>query len=277
MDLQITKSDGVHTLSQFGLWVQDVMDSTPSIEHNFRRVWGKSARVNAGATYAEKMITAVGKAIVADVRTFEDLKDTVNGLVVDIEPFYVHKMLPDDDGLYDYENPGETTGELNFIDVPHTLHKYRWKVVSSGQVDWRFIGKYQTGMLYEFTMDFITVEIPFGETVPVTLPVGTSIQYKGNTPNSQLESPWAVQLTATAGQPGTFSLKIGEQTYTHTTSTPVDAGDVFVITGISTHLNDTNVTHRTNYGHFVLKPGSNAVTTTFVGDIAILDYKELYK
>lgn len=277
MDLQIVKQSGEYTLSQLGLWVQDVTDTTPSIAHNFRSVWGKSARVNAGATYTEKTITAIGKVVVMDTVAFEELKDTVNGLVVDIEPFYVRKMLPVADGLYDYENPGETTGELKFVDVPHQLHKYRWKVISSGQVDWRFLGRHQNGMLYEFTMDFVTVELPFGETVPKVLTAGANIQYKGNTPNSQLESPWAVRLTATAGQPGTFSVKIGDNTYTHTTNTPIVTGDVFVVTGISTHLNATNVTHRTNYGHFILKPGNNLVTTNFVGKVDILDYKEFYK
>lgn len=277
MDLQITKPGAQYTLSDFGLWVQDVTDTSPAIEHNFRRVWGKSARVNAGASYTEKVISVVGKTIVGNVQDFEDLKDEVNGVVVDIKPFFIRKLLPDVGELYEYENPGDTTGELKFIDVPHTLHKYRWRVISSGRVDWRFLGKHQGGLLYEFAMDFVTVELPFGETLPRTLTMGSSVTYLGNTPNSQLDSPWAVQLTATAVQPGTFSFKLGANTYTHTSATPLKVGDKFVITGISTHLNDSNVTHRTNYAHFVLMPGANVVTTNFVGTKVILDYMEFYK
>lgn len=277
MDLEIVKNGTTYTLSQFGLWVQDVVDTSPSIEHNFRRVWGKSARVNAGATYGEKSIEVYGKATVASIQAYEELKDNVNGLVVDINPLYIRKMLPDADGLYDFEVPGETTGALDLIGVPHSPYKYRWEVITAGKVAWSFIGRYNNALVFEFRIPFITNKLPFGETVPVDKVVSGSIDYKGNTENSQLEDNWAVELTANTGQPGTFDLKIGNKTFTHTSATPIIAGDKIVITGIGAYFNDTNVTHKTNYGHFVLKPGLNLITTGFKGTIKIIDYKELYK
>lgn len=277
MDLQIIKNNTTYTLSQFGLWVQDVTDQSPAIEHNFRRVWGKSGRVNAGATYVEKNIAATGKATVNSVQEFEELKDTINGLVVDVKPFYIRKMIPEHEDLYEFEVPGETTGALDLIGVPHVPYKYRWEVITTGSVNWLFLGRSKAGLVFEFSMQFTTAKLPFGETEPITKRVENTIEYKGNTENSQLEDNWSIVLTATAGQPGTFNFAIGNKEYAHISATPIVAGDEIVITGISTHFNDTNVTHKTNYGHFVLYPGLNAIDTDFIGTIDIVNYKELYK
>ena len=277
MDLLIRKGNQEIRLSELGLWVQDVLDQSPNIATNYRTILGRQGRTNAGATFAYKSISVTGKVYAGSSMAFEQLKDTVHGWVVDTEPFYITKMLPVEDNLYHYENAGDTTGDLDIMDVEHVAYMYRWKVITSGIVNWQFLGKSDKGLLFQFAMTFETAEMPFGETIPVTKRVTNNIVYAGTANNSQLEYPWRVELTANQGQAGTFNLKIGENEYVHTSATPITSGQKFLISGISTITGGENVTHRTNYGHFILKQGNNLITTNFKGTIDILDYKELYK
>lgn len=277
MDLMITKGSQEILFSEMGLLVQDVVDQSPSIAVNFRSVTGRNARINAGATFVEKTITVTGKVVAESLQEYERIKDGFYNWAIDTNPFYITKMLPVTDDLYLYEIPGETTGDLNLMEIEHEPHPYRWKVITDGTVGWSFLGHSQKGLLYDFSIQFVTVELPFGETIPESRTVSSSINYAGNVANSQLESPWAVRLTASTQQSGTFYVRIGEFNYSHETATPIESGDIFKIDGISTLHNGTNVTHKTNYGHFELVEGINLVTTNFVGLIEIDQYVEFYK
>lgn len=276
MDLLIEKNTVIKKLSEYGLWVQDVIDQSPMVSTNFRTVTSRNGRINAGATLYEKNIQVMGRALVPTIQDYEELKDDINGLVMDTEPFYITKMLPETDSLYDFEKPGESVGDLDLLGIPHNEYKYRWNVIPNSGVDWTFQGRYDGGLLFEFTMGFTTSALPYGETKPTTLSITDSINYSGTAINSQLEYPWKLILTATEELSGSLKIDIGGRVYEFERQSGISVGDVIEIDGISTHLNGQNMTHFSNYEHFELRHGMNSIETNFIGTMELSPYVEFY-
>lgn len=279
MDALIEK-DGVKTvLSSIGILVTDFEDSSPTLKINRKEVSNRSGYIFTGATHQAKKMTISGRFSVPNTLALEEKKDEINGLISNDEPFYITKMLPVSDDIYHFELPGESI-DLDLISIPHVAYKYRYKVIVSSEIDYKFLGKTSTGLLMSISINFETVELPFGETIPKNTVVTTSIPYAGTAKCSQLEWPWMIRLTANAAQSGTISLKIGDRTFTYQAVTPLANGDVLLLKGIETTLNTLNINDKTNFEHFVLKPSATKsipVTTNFKGSIELLNFVELYR
>lgn len=280
MDLLVQKSDQSFKFSEIGLRIIDIDDSSASLEVDSRTVKGRSGKIFAGSRFGTKKIKVSGRFTVPSIQLFMDKKDIVNGLLVDSEPFYITKMYPTNENIYDFELPGKKSGDLDLLNQPHTAWKYRWKVHITSEPDYNFIGKTSLGLKYNFTVTFETSELPFGETMPKTASsVGGTLSYAGTAPFSQLEYPWTVELTSSGGQ-SSFYLEVDGRRWTYQHSAPLNSGDVIVMSGISTTLNKVNVTARTNHEYFILKPKitkSIKVNTDFLGTIKFLNFMELYK
>lgn len=280
MDLLVQKSDQSFKFSEIGLRIIDIDDSSSSLEVDSRTVKGRSGKIFAGSRFGTKKIKVSGRFTVPSIQLFMDKKDIVNGLLVDSEPFYITKMYPTNENIYDFELPGKKSGDLDLLNQPHTAWKYRWKVHITSEPDYNFIGKTSLGLKYNFTMTFETSELPFGETIPKTASsVGGNLSYAGTAPFSQLEYPWTVELTSSGGQ-SSFYLEVDGRRWTYQHSAPLNSGDVIVMSGIATTLNKINVTARTNHEYFILKPKitkSIKVNTDFLGTIKFLNFMELYK
>ncbi|MGI1751944.1 phage tail protein [Streptococcus uberis] len=274
------KSDQSFKFSEIGLRIIDIDDSSSSLEVDSRTVKGRSGKIFAGSRFGTKKIKVSGRFTVPSIQLFMDKKDIVNGLLVDSEPFYITKMYPTNENIYDFELPGKKSGDLDLLNQPHTAWKYRWKVHITSEPDYNFIGKTSLGLKYNFTMTFETSELPFGETIPKTASsVGGNLSYAGTAPFSQLEYPWTVELTSSGGQ-SSFYLEVDGRRWTYQHSVPLNSGDVIVMSGIATTLNKVNVTARTNHEYFILKPKitkSIKVNTDFLGTIKFLNFMELYK
>lgn len=280
MDLLVQKSDQSFKFSEIGLRIIDIDDSSASLEVDSRTVKGRSGKIFAGSRFGTKKIKVSGRFTVPSIQLFMDKKDIVNGLLVDSEPFYITKMYPTNENIYDFELPGKKSGDLDLLNQPHTAWKYRWKVHITSEPDYNFIGKTLQGLKYNFTMTFDTSELPFGETIPKTASsVDGNLSYAGTAPFSQLEYPWTVELTSSGGQ-SSFYLEVDGRRWTYQHSAPLNSGDVIVMSGIATTLNKINVTARTNHEYFILKPKitkSIKVNTDFLGTIKFLNFMELYK
>lgn len=279
IDLLITKKRTKLKLSELGVVVTDVIDHSPSLSTDIRSVKGRNGGIFNGATHTSKTIDVEGHYTVGSITESDKLKDELNGLLADSRPFFITKMLPEDEELYAFEVPGETTGDIDLLNAPHVENHYRWKVLLSSSFKEHFRGATAGGLTFDFSVSFKTVELPYGETIPEDISISDSIIYNGTAINSQLDYPWVVELIATASQSGSFEVVIGDKKYIHTSQTPIKEGDVFEISGISTHANDTNVTHRTNYEYFELDPLDGykiPFSTSFVGTVKIKDFKELY-
>lgn len=279
MDALITK-DGVETkLSSLGILVTDFQDSSPSVIANKREVTNRSGYIFAGAVHKAKKITISGLFLVNSAYDLEEKKDELNGLISNDEPFYITKMLPTS-GLYGFELPGQKTADFNLLAIPHQAYKYRYKVNSENEISYTFIGKTDAGLLNRFSVDLTTAELPFGETIPKTLSITNSIDYKGTAKCSQLEWPWVMKLTSNASQSGDISVKVGDRTFIYHAVTPLANGDILQLKGVETTLNGSNVNDKTNYEHFILTPSASkkiALTTNFKGTIQLLNFVELYK
>ncbi|HEM9269265.1 TPA: phage tail family protein [Streptococcus agalactiae] len=280
MDLLVQKSDQSFRFSEIGLRILDVDDRSSSLEVDSRTVKGRSGKIFASAKYGTKKVKVNGRLVVASIKDFMTKKDDVNGLLVDSEPFYITKMYPQKENLYDFELPGMKAGDLDLLNQSHTAWHYRWKVYVSSEPEYTFVGKSSEGLKYNFTIAFETAELPFGETIAQNIVITNgTFNYSGTAPFSQLEYPWSVELTSTGGQ-SSFYLEIDGRRWAYQYSAPLNQGDVIVITGISTTLNKINVTARTNHEYFVLKQKVNKTilySTNFQGIIKFLNFKELYK
>lgn len=281
IDLIITKNNEDITLSDLGIFVQDVEYGSVQMEPNRRVVKGRSGVLHAGGRYASKPIWATGKIYASSLFKYQNLIDHVNGILIDTEPYYITQLLPTEDSLYDYENPGDSNGELDLLNIPHSKYDYRFKVISETGMETTFLGKSDAGLLFSFSIDFITAELPFGETVPKNIELtSNTFKYNGTAPNSQLEYPWELRLTADKTQPGNFIVELDGRLFEYDSDAEIKAGDVFKLKGIETLKNEENVTHYTNYEYFVLTPtlnGLNTLETNFEGTIKIINYVELYK
>ena len=280
MDLLITKGTTSVKLSDYGFYNINIDDSVPEISLDKRSVTGRNGTVFGGATFTAKVIKVTGRVAVANVQDFLTLKDDVFGLLLDDEPFYITKMYPTNTDFYNYQTPGQTTGDLDLIGQAHTAWHYRWKVTAEGEAGFTFVGNYGQGLKYDFSISFITAELPYGETESKDITLsGGNFTYAGTAKLSQLEVPFTVELTSTGGQ-SSFYLEIGKRRFEYTQSGNINSGEVFKITGIGTTKNLVNVNAKTNYGYFVIEPTpTKTITykTNFNGSIKILNFKELYK
>lgn len=279
MDLLIEKGTTSVKLSEYGFYNIAIEESAPEISLDHRSVTGRNGMVFGGATFTTKQIKVTGRVSVATIQDFFAKQDDVTGLLLSAEPFYITKMYPNNADFYNFQTPGQTTGELNIARQPHTAWHYRWKVTGSSPT-FEFVGNSGQGLKYDFSATFTTAEMPFGETKPKDITLsGGSFQYRGTANLSQLEVPYIVELTSSGGQ-SSFYLEIGKRRFEYTQSGNISSGDVFKITGIGTTKNLVNVNAKTNYGYFVIETTpTKTVTykTNFNGAIKILGFKELYK
>ncbi|WP_447584545.1 phage tail domain-containing protein [Streptococcus pasteurianus] len=279
MDLLITKGTTSVKLSDYGFYNINIDDSAPEISLDKRSVAGRNGTVFGGATFTAKVIKVTGRVAVANVQEFLSKKDDIYGLLLDDEPFYITKMYPTNSDFYNYQVPGQTAGDLDLVNQPHTAWHYRWKVTAS-EPTFSFVGNSGQGLKYDFSVVFTTAEMPYGETEAKDITLsGGSFAYAGTAKLSQLEVPFVIEATSTGNQSG-FYLEIGDNRFTYSQTGDINAGDVFKITGIETTKNLANVNARTNYAYFVIKPSPTkkvSYKTNFNGTIKILNFKELYK
>lgn len=285
MDLLIEKDGQARRLSELGLYNITVDDSSPAVDISTRTVKGRNGRIFDGLTYTEKTIEVKARLTVQTMEAFFDKKDELNRYVLGDDGFYITKMHPERDDLYEFELAGQTTGELNLRTIPHRAWKYRYKVVNNGSVEYEFIGKSSAGLKYNVSFGFVTSELPYGETVPKDITLSTNaFDYAGTATLSQLEVPFVVELTANAQQTNFFLEIDGRRfTYNHA-QTPIQSGDKLKLKGIETQLyagsTGENVNNRTNFEYFVIKPKANKKipwSSNFKGTIKIIGFKELYK
>lgn len=279
MDLLITKGTASVKLSDYGFYNINIDDSAPEISLDKRSVAGRNGTVFGGAMFTAKVIKVTGRVAVANVQGFLSMKDDIFGLLLDDEPFYITKMYPNNADFYDYQVPGQTAGDLDFVNQPHTAWHYRWKVTASEPI-FSFVGNSGQGLKYDFSVVFTTAEMPYGETEAKDITLsGGSFAYAGTAKLSQLEVPFVIEMTSTGNQSG-FYIEIGDCRFTYSQTGDINAGDVFKITGIETTKNLANVNARTNYAYFAIKPSPTkkvSYKTNFNGTIKILNFKELYK
>lgn len=287
MDLLIEKDGQSQKLSGLGLYNITVEDSSPAVELSRRTVKGRNGYIFDGLTYTEKKISVTARLSAGSMEDFLNKKDELTRWVLGDDSFYITKLYQNVNNIYDFQTPGQTTGDLNLAQLPHNNWKYRYNVVGDGQIEFDFIGNSEAGIKYNVSFSFVTAELPYGETIPRDLALSAnSFPYNGTAPLSQLEVPFIVELTANADNTDFFLEIDGRRfTYRHM-ETPLRSGQKLLLKGVETAIyqgpttQDLNVNNRTNYEYFVIRPKPNRSInwfTNFKGTVKILGFKELYR
>lgn len=267
-------------MSNRNVIVQDVDYNSTNLDVDRRTVKNRSGYIHAGTRYGSKIIKATGKIKVSSLKEYHQVKDRLNGMLVDADPYYITPILPSEEDLYDFETPGQTKGDIDLNKDGFALD-YRFKVVCENGLETTFLGKYSRGLIFSFYLEFITAELPFGQTIPRDFDISSkSFLYGGTAINSQLEYPWELKLTATQTKTGKFIIDFDGRIYEYNSDVSIKVGDVFKIGAIETTLNGRNVTDYTNYQYFELMPlwgNLNNISTNFIGNIEILNYVEFFK
>ena len=120
MDLLIEKGTTSVKLSEYDFYNIAIEESAPEISLDHRSVTGRNGMVFGGATFTTKQIKVTGRVSVATIQDFFAKQDDVTGLLLSTEPFYITKMYPNNADLYNYQKPGQTTGDLDLIGQAHT-------------------------------------------------------------------------------------------------------------------------------------------------------------
>lgn len=283
MDLYIEKDNLSIRMSSLGILVKDIQVSNAVVESNRKKINGKNGNLFLGATYTEKKISVVGNYYATNELEDELMKDRINGLFIDTVPYHITKMYSSNGSLYEFERPGEKKG-FDLLSVEdQRLYHYRYKVLHEGEINYEFKGFSEAGLLYEVSFSFITVDIPFGVTVPQDddLTGSMVIQYKGSAPCSQLEWPFSIQVIPTEDHVASCYFKIGNRTVSYVDpSNQLKKGDILLFNGVSTTLNQVNVNDKTNYNYFVLEPNPTGFISYHCdvpSEITLVNKVEFYK
>lgn len=283
MDLYIEK-DGLKTrMSSLGILVQDVKVSNATVESNRKRINGKNGHLFMGATHVEKKISVAGKYYVPDELQDELMKDRLNGIFADTNPYFITRMYSTGT-IYGFERPGQKQGFDLFKSENQRKYHYRYKVLLDGEIDYSFMGYSSCGLLYEVSFTFVTADIPFGMTEPDTIDLsgkGGFIEYKGTATCSQLEWPWGVQVIANSSPGIAFTVTIGNRTFRYEGNKSITPGDVFLLEGSSFTLNGLNINDQTNLEYFILEPSEQGFipysTSMISASIKLLNKVDFYR
>ncbi|MFT9031191.1 MAG: phage tail domain-containing protein [Leuconostoc pseudomesenteroides] len=274
MDLLITNGTASAKLSDKGIVTTDFDESTASLSLNTKSFTGRNGKLNFGGNYSEKKLTYTGYMQASSQSDYEAKRNWLYQLLGSATPYYITPIYSDL-GQYDFERPGQSTGN-RLGQTGGTESNKRFLVTLDDTFAPEFSGSVNSKQNYKLSISFVTAVLPFGETKPKTATVTSTIPYAGTVTASQLEVPFYILLTAKQTA-SAISLKIGSKTWTY--SGTVASGDVFKIGGVYNLKNTLSINDNTNLEYFVLEPstsGTVAVTCSITATIEIHDYKELY-
>lgn len=279
MDLLIEKQGVKTKLSDFGLFLIDVVDDDFSIERDRQTLKNRNGYLPSKNYVRDKLIRVSAKLNVSSLQELETTKNNLNALLMSPEPIFIRKMLPIKKGFYDFELPGSKSNfDLEEIETKEL--DYGYFVWLSNAIQYTFLGKKETGLLYNLVIEFTTDMLPYAQTKPINEVLsGGEISYKGNAECSQLEYLFYFKLTADQQKAGNFKLKVGSKEFIYKTPADIKSGDVFLLKGFENLLNGLNINNRTNYQYFVLEPSANDTinyTTDFPGKIELINKVEFY-
>ena len=274
MDLLITNKNTSIRLSDKGIITTDFDESSPSLRPLTKSFAGRNGKLHFGSDYSEKKLSYSGILKTYGLDDYEEKKNWLYSVLASKEPYYV-QMIYSDNGLYEYEVPGSGRGNVYSPSNGFKSNK-RFKVLLDETLQSEFVGRVGDDLIFKVSANFVTAELPFGESEPMTKTITDSIPYQGTTAASQLEVPFYLQLTAGETASG-ISLTVDNRTWTYTGDVAV--GDVFQIGGMYNMKNHISINDDTNLEYFVLEPsfdGVVSVSSSIEAIIEIHDYKELY-
>jgi len=271
MDLLVEKGNNKTYLSQLGFLVTSFEEGSPTIARNSTNIQGRSGSVDFGGWHESKKVKLEGFYRAEDQYEEETLKERLFALLSDPEGIYITEMRGEIG--QGFERPGETEGEVYEHMMTRPSHKRFYVYASS--IENEFQGNVGGTVLYKTSVEFTTLKLPYGESVPRDLDVNNGIiPYSGTVPCNQLEQGFSIEFTAKEGGSG---LKIDINGKEFVYDGQVYDGDVLKLSGYEYTKNGLSVVRTTNKAYFKLLPGvSNTLSASLHGTIKVLDFQNLY-
>jgi len=175
MDLLVEKGNNKTYLSQLGFLVTSFEEGAPTIARNSTNIQGRSGSVDFGGWHESKKVKLEGFYRAEDQYEEETLKERLFALLSDPEGIYITEMRGEIG--QGFERPGETEGEVYEHMMTRPSHKRFYVYASS--IENELQGNVGGTVLYKMSVEFTTLKLPYGESVPRDLDVKKNVPYYG--------------------------------------------------------------------------------------------------
>lgn len=175
MDLLVEKGNNKTYLSQLGFLVTSFEEGAPTIARNSTNIQGRSGSVDFGGWHESKKVKLEGFYRAEDQYEEETLKERLFALLSDPEGIYITEMRGEIG--QGFERPGETEGEVYEHMMTRPSHKRFYVYASS--IENELQGNVGGTVLYKTSVEFTTLKLPYGESVPRYLDVKPNVPYYG--------------------------------------------------------------------------------------------------
>lgn len=175
MDLLVEKGNNKTYLSQLGFLVTSFEEGAPTIARNSTNIQGRSGSVDFGGWHESKKVKLEGFYRAEDQYEEETLKERLFALLSDPEGIYITEMRGEIG--QGFERPGETEGEVYEHMMTRPSHKRFYVYASS--IENELQGNVGGTVLYKTSVEFTTMKLPYGESVPRDLDVKPNVPYIG--------------------------------------------------------------------------------------------------
>ncbi|MBF0699681.1 phage tail domain-containing protein [Streptococcus danieliae] len=278
MDLEINQRGRVSTLSQFGIYNIEIQESSPELDMETRTVKGRSGRIFDNANFKKKEIEVRGRIKVPSISSFYEKQDFLNGFFLSRTPYFIRKLVPEQDELYRFELPGSSSGDFAEKHREYLPWKYRHEVLVTKEINFSFKGRFTGGLVYDLHIHFETANLPFGQSDPRDVVLsGGKIPYHGTEILSQLEVPFRVEFVSSGGQ-NAFYFRLNNHNFMFNQASDLEDGAKITVFGHEVVMNGENANEKGNYEFFELYPfDENVYQTDFKGRIRILGLVDLFK
>lgn len=173
MDLLVEKGNNKTYLSQLGFLVTSFEEGAPTIARNSTNIQGRSGSVDFGGWHESKKVKLEGFYRAEDQYEEETLKERLFALLSDPEGIYITEMRGEIG--QGFERPGETEGEVYEHMMTRPSHKRFYVYASS--IENEFQGNVGGTVLYKMSVEFTTLKLPYGESVPRDLDFKPNVPY----------------------------------------------------------------------------------------------------
>ncbi len=176
MDLLVEKGNNKTYLSQLGFLVTSFEEGAPTIARNSTNIQGRSGSVDFGGWHESKKVKLEGFYRAEDQYEEETLKERLFALLSDPEGIYITEMRGEIG--QGFERPGETEGEVYEHMMTRPSHKRFYVYASS--IENELQGNVGGTVLYKMSVEFTTLKLPYGESVPRDLDIKPNVTYIGD-------------------------------------------------------------------------------------------------
>lgn len=176
MDLLVEKGNNKTYLSQLGFLVTSFEEGAPTIARNSTNIQGRSGSVDFGGWHESKKVKLEGFYRAEDQYEEETLKERLFALLSDPEGIYITEMRGEIG--QGFERPGETEGEVYEHMMTRPSHKRFYVYASS--IENELQGNVGGTVLYKMSVEFTTLKLPYGESVPRDLDIKPNVPYYGD-------------------------------------------------------------------------------------------------